>query len=93
MKIIARPMGTGKTEELLRTAAAEKALVFTDNKAELQAKANAYGITVQVVDLDDLYDNDYKNYKIYVYKMDDLMKNYIKDTFNLELAGYSIRTE
>lgn len=46
MKVIARPMGTGKTEELLRLAAEDKALVFAENKAELQEKANAYGIIV-----------------------------------------------
>lgn len=46
MKVIARPMGTGKTEELLRLAAKDKALVFAENKIELQEKANAYGIIV-----------------------------------------------
>ena len=46
MKVIARPMGTGKTEELLRLAAEDKALVFAENKIELQEKANAYGIIV-----------------------------------------------
>jgi thymidine kinase len=46
MKVIARPMGTGKTEELLRLAAEDKALVLTDNKSDLQTKANNYGIAV-----------------------------------------------
>lgn len=50
MKVIARPMGTGKTEELLRLAAKDKALVLTDNKSELQSKANEYGIVVQIID-------------------------------------------
>jgi hypothetical protein len=96
MKIIARPMGTGKTEELLRIAAEDKALVFTENKAELLAKANSYGITVQIVDLDDLYENTsmYEGYdRVYIYKMDEMFANYLKDTFALELKGYSIRTE
>ena len=49
MKVIARPMGTGKTEELLRLAAEDKALVFAENKAELQEKANTYGIICQCI--------------------------------------------
>lgn len=93
MKVIARPMGTGKTEELLRLAAENKALVFAENKAELQEKANAYGIIVQVVDWDDIYHNDYGKMSMYIHRMDDVVKHYFEEDYGLELKGYSIRME
>lgn len=93
MKVIARPMGTGKTEELLRLAAKDKALVFAENKVELQEKANAYGIIVQVVDWDDILNTDYGNMPIYIHRMDDIVKHYFEEDFKLKLKGYSIRTE
>jgi len=93
MKVIARPMGTGKTEELLRLAADNKALVFAENKAELQEKANAYGIIVQVVDWDDILNTDYGDMPIYIHRMDDVVKHYFEEDYGLELKGYSIRME
>ena len=93
MKVIARPMGTGKTEELLRLAAKDKALVFAENKAELQEKANAYGIIVQIVDWDDIYHNDYGEMPMYIHRMDDVVKHYFEEDYGLELKGYSIRME
>lgn len=92
MKVIARPMGTGKTEELLRIAAENKALVLTDNKSDLQAKANAYGIAVQIIDFDDLNDNNYQDYdRIYIHKLDDIIDNWLWSEYSLNLKGYSIR--
>lgn len=93
MKVIARPMGTGKTEELLRLAADNKALVFAENKAELQEKANAYGIIVQVVDWADILNTDYGDMPIYIHRMDDVVKHYFEEDYGLELKGYSIRME
>ena len=93
MKVIARPMGTGKTEEILRLAAEDKALVFAENKAELQEKANAYGIIVQIVDWDDIYHNDYGEMPMYIHRMDDVVKHYFEEDYGLELKGYSIRME
>lgn len=93
MKVIARPMGTSKTEELLRLAANDKALVFAENKAELQEKANAYGIIVQVVDWDDIYNNDYGEIPMYIHRMDDVVKHYFEEDYGLKLKGYSIRME
>ena len=93
MKVIARPMGTGKTEELLRLAAEDKALVFAENKAELQEKANAYGIIVQVVDWDDLLNTNYGDIPIYIHRMDDVIKHFFEEDYGLELNGYSIRLE
>ena len=86
-------MGTGKTEELLRLAADNKALVFAENKAELQEKANAYGIIVQVVDWDDILNTDYGDMPIYIHRMDDVVKHYFEEDYGLELKGYSIRME
>ena len=94
MKVIARPMGTGKTEELLRLAAEDKALVFAENKAELQAKANAYGITVQVVDFDDIVHTYYgEDVPIYIHRMDNFVKHYFAEDYGFQLKGYSIRME
>lgn len=94
MKVIARPMGTGKTEELLRQAAEDKALVLTTNKTELQEKANAYGITVQVIDFQDIKDNNYDFYnKIYIHRIDEIVKDFLWLSYGLILEGYSIRTE
>lgn len=94
MKVIARPMGTGKTEELLRSAAEDKALVFAENKTELQEKANAYGITVQVIDWDDVMNTSYgENVPIYIYKMDEFVRNFLMEDYGLNLVGYSVRTE
>lgn len=93
MKVIARPMGTGKTEELLRLAAKDKALVFAENKAELQEKANTYGITVQIIDWDDIYHNDYGEMPMYIHRMDNVVKHYFEEDYGLELKGYSIRME
>ena len=93
MKVIARPMGTGKTEELLRLAAENKALVFAENKAELQEKANAHGIIVQVVDWDDILNTDYGDMPIYIHRMDDVVKHLFEEDYGLKLNGYSIRME
>lgn len=93
MKVIARPMGTGKTEELLRLAAENKALVFAENKAELQKKANAYGIIVQVVDWDDILNTNYGDMPIYIHRMDDVVKHLFEEDYGLKLNGYSIRRE
>lgn len=93
MKVIARPMGTGKTEELLRLAAENKALVFAENKTELQGKANAYGITVQIVDWDDILSTDYSGMPIYIHRMDDVIKHFFEEDYGLKLNGYSIRME
>ena len=94
MKVIARPMGTGKTEELLQLAAKDKALVFAENKAELQAKANAYGITVQVVDFDDIVNTYYgEDVPIYIHRMDNFVKHYFAEDYGFQLKGYSIQME
>lgn len=95
MKIIARPVDTGKTAELLRLAAEDKAFVLTNKKAELQEKANAYGITVQIIDWDDLIDipSDSEYNKVYIHRMDEFIAEWLETDYKLKVEGYSVRTE
>ena len=95
MKIIARPVDTGKTAELLRLAAEDKAFVLTNKKAELQEKANAYGITVQIIDWDDLIDipPDSEYNKVYIHRMDEFIAEWLETDYKLKVEGYSVRTE
>ena len=95
MKVIARPVGTGKTKELLMSAQAANGIVLTGNKRGLQTKAQAYGIPeVEIVDWDDLiYGRFTKDKPLFVHKMDDVMEEYFRDDFGLKLGGYSIAME
>ena len=95
MKVIARPVGTGKTKELLLAAQAANGIVLTGNKRGLQAKAQAYGIPkIEIVDWDDLiYGRFDKDKTLYVHKMDDVMEEYFWDDFGIKLGGYSIAME
>lgn len=95
MKVIARPVGTGKTKELLMAAQAANGIVLTGNKRGLQAKAQAYGIPeVTIVDWDDLiYGRMDTSKPLFVHKLDDVMKEYFWDDFGLKLEGYSVAME
>lgn len=95
MKVIARPVGTGKTKELLMAAQGADGIVLTGNKRGLQAKAQAYGIPeVTIVDWDDLiYGRMDTSKPLFVHKLDDVMKEYFWDDFGLKLEGYSIAME
>ncbi len=95
MKVIARPVGTGKTRELLDAAQAVGGTVLTLNKRALQEKARAYGIPeISIVDWNDLiYGNFDKDKPLYVHKLDDVMKEYFWDDFGVNLEGYSIAME
>lgn len=95
MKVIARPVGTGKTKELLMAAQAADGIVLTGNKRGLQAKAQAYGIPeVTIVDWDDLiYGRMDTSKPLFVHKLDDVMKEYFWDDFGLKLEGYSVAME
>ena len=95
MKVIARPVGTGKTKELLMAAQAADGIVLTGNKRGLQAKAQAYGIPeVTIVDWDDLiYGRMDVSKPLFVHKLDDVMHEYFWDDFGLKLEGYSIAME
>ena len=95
MKVIARPVGTGKTKELLNEAQAKNGTVLTLNKRALQEKARAYGIPqIDIVDWNDLiYGNFDRGKPLYVHKLDDVMKEYFLADFGTNLAGYSIAME
>ena len=62
MKIIARPLGTGKTKELMDAALEADGIILTTNKRA-------------------------------VHKLEDVMEEYFRMEFGLELAGFSVRME
>ena len=95
MYVIARPVGTGKTKDLLREAALENGPVLTLNQRALQEKARAYGMSdIPIVDWNDLiYGNYDKEKSLFVHKLDDVMKEYFWDDFGINLGGYSIAME
>ena len=95
MKVIARPVGTGKTRELLNMAQAQGGIVLTCNKRALQEKARAYGIPeITIVDWNDLiYGNYEKEKPLFIHKLDDVMEEYFKYDFGVTMAGYSVALE
>ena len=95
MKVIARPVGTGKTKELLNEAKEKNGIVLTLNKRALMTKAYGYGITgLEIVDLNDLiYGNYDKSKPLYVNKLDDVMQAYFRSDFDLNMVGYSVAME
>ena len=95
MKVIARPLGTGKTKELMDIALEADGIILTTNKRALQVKAEAYGYdSLCIIDLTDLlYDNFDPTKPLFVHKLDDVMQEYFKAEFNLDLQGVSVRME
>lgn len=91
MKVIARPVGTGKTKELLQYAADHNGQVLTTDKRALQVKAKSYGINVGIIDLYDyLYDDNYDHDKyLYIHKLEDVTQELLKE----QIAGFSIALE
>ena len=91
MKVIARPMGTGKTKELLEYAASHNGQVLTTDKNALEVKAKSYGIKVPIIDLYDFtYNNDYNpNKQLFIHKIEDVLSACIERPID----GYSIRME
>lgn len=93
MKVIAKPVGTGKTKELLFDAFMKGAQVLTTNKRALQAKAQAYGfIGVDIIDLEDLAEYNYNlNKPLYIHKITDVMQEILNSDFDkLKLEEVSI---
>jgi len=96
MKIIARPVGTGKTRELLTAAYLDKAQVLTTNKRALQAKADAYQIPdVKILDWNDMMYGNYDTHlPLYIHKAADVFQEFFnKDFSGIKLAGMSITME
>jgi len=95
MKVIARPVGTGKTKELMDAALEADGIILTTNKRALAAKAQAYGFeSLEIIDLADLLYGNFDSTKpLFIHKLDDVAEEYISKDFGLKLAGYSVRME
>lgn len=95
MKIIARPLGTGKTKELMDAALEADGIILTTNKRALRVKAESYGFdSLEIIDINDLYEGNYdENKSLFVHKLEDVMEEYFRMEFGLELAGFSVRME
>jgi len=95
MKIIARPLGTGKTKELMDAALEADGIILTTNKRALRVKAESYGFdSLEIIDINDLYEGNYdENKPLFVHKLEDVMEEYFRMEFGLELAGFSVRME
>jgi len=95
MKVIARPMGTNKTHELLEMANNNDGMVLTTTKRALKVKAEAYGFTdLVIVDPTDLVEQNYPEDKpLYIHKAADVLKEFFKTYFDLELEGFSVTME
>lgn len=92
MKVIARPVGTGKTRELMEAALEADGTIFTNNKRALRVKADAYGFdTLNIIDWDDLFAGNYDPDKpIFVHKLEDIMEELFYSDYGLRLMGYSV---
>lgn len=95
MKIIARPLGTGKTKELMDAALEADGIILTTNKRALRVKAESYGFdSLEIIDINDLYEGNYdENKPLFVHKLEDVMEEYFRMEFGLTLAGFSVRME
>ena len=94
MKVIARPLGTGKTRELLETALEDDGTVLTTTKRALQVKAESYGFdSIDIIDLNDLMYGNYDSTKpLYIHKLEDVMQEILNADFDsMQLKGFSIR--
>ena len=95
MKVIARPVGTGKTKELMDAALEADGIILTTNKRALKKKAEAYGFdSLDIVEWNDLmYGNFDENKPLFVHKLDDVMQEYFWLTFGIKMEGYSVAME
>ena len=95
MKVIARPRGTNKTIQLIDDSLYMNAQILTTNKRALQQKIEAYGRPeIPVIELGDLiYGNYDPNKPLFIHKMEDVMAEYFKSDFNLNLAECSVAVE
>ena len=95
MKVLAQPSGTGKTKTLIDDAIFMGAQILTTNKRALQQKIKDYGRPpVDVIDLNDLiYGNYDKNKLLFIHRMEDVIADYFKSDFDLELVECSVATE
>ena len=96
MKVIARPVGTGKTRELLTAAYLNRAQVLTTNKRALQAKADGYQIPdVKIIDWNDMMYGNYDTHMpVYIHKIKDVIQELFDSDFNgVQFEGMSVTME
>lgn len=96
MKVIAGPVGTGKTKELLTDAYMNNAQVLTTNKRALMTKAQAYGLLgITILDWEDMLNDDFDPKRpLYVHKVADIMQELFNNEFyGLRLDEISVTTE
>lgn len=95
MKVIARPVGTGKTKELMEAALEVDGTIFTNNKRALRVKADSYGFdSLNIMDWDDLLDGNFDPEKpIFVHKLEDVMEELLYSDYGVHMAGYSVAME
>ena len=92
MKVIARPVGTGKTKELMEATLEADGTIFTNNKRALRVKADSYGFdSLNIMDWDDLLAGDFDPEKpIFVHKLEDVMEELLYFDYGIRMAGYSV---
>ena len=90
MKVIVRPIGTGKTKELFQAAATQSATILTENKRALQVKAESYGYPMlNIIDYKDLEDgNYYLGETIFIHKAENFLKWKFYKDYGLECGGF-----
>lgn len=92
MKIIYGERGTGKTKQLLEYAYENRATVVTKNARALKVKAQAYGLNVDIIEVNSLSDNMPYEKRIVIHGLND----YLEDYFNNRgtwLMGATVRVE
>ena len=92
MKIIARPQGTNKTRELFELANENDGMILTTEKRALKVKAEAYGFPdLIIIDPVDVVEQNYPDdHPLYIHKAGDVMQEFFKTYFDLELEGFSV---
>jgi hypothetical protein len=95
MKVLARPRGTNKTKQLIEDALRADAQILTTNKRALAQKIKAYGLSeLPLLELSDLFYGNYDKEKpLFIHKIEDVMSDYFKSDFNLNLTEVSVAIE
>ena len=93
MKVIIRTRDSGKAKELFETAREKDALIITENKRGLQAKARGYGYDdLEIIDFADLENCDYKKDRALFHNAEKFLEWTLK-LHNMDLMGFSATLE
>lgn len=93
MKVIIRTRDSGKAKELFETARSENALIITENKRGLQAKAHGYGYNdLEIIDFADLENCDYSKDKALFHNAEKFL-DWVLKLHNIDLVGFSATLE